>query len=69
MDPIKRTPPGSKLYGVGPYSIIEYEPAGSIFYREYIWTQGPYSMGSIFYMTPGWQDHHSTDTDPNWPQQ
>jgi len=27
------TPPGSKFYGAGPYSIIEVWPAGSIFYR------------------------------------
>ena len=29
------TPPGSKFYVAGPYSIIEFWPAGSIFYREY----------------------------------
>ena len=29
------TPPGSKFYGMGPYSIIEFGPTGSIFCREY----------------------------------
>ena len=41
-------PCGFKFYDGSPYSIIEYGPLG----KFSIWTQGPFSMGSIFYMTP-----------------